>query len=322
MAQSEELDIINKAVYELVSQVPSGKITTYGLIARALGDNSTVVARAVGRILASNPKPIQIPCHRVIHADGSLGGYRLGTSKKAELLLKEGINIEGGKAKALNKILFKKFRSFYPLKKLREAQIKLSKNVVLQDVFDEIKYIGGLDVTYFDNIGIGVAVVFDYSAKTLVEHKIVKSEVVFPYISTYLSFREFPIIKEVVELLSHKPQILMLDGNGVLHPFCIGVASHAGIKLNIATIGVAKSLLCGKVQCIPTEKGKSSEIIYKSKLAGYCLKSAKNANPIYVSPGHKISFDTALEIVKKFCCFRIPEPIRVADKIGRMMRDI
>src|ERR671922_1356614 len=76
-------------IYDIVVQIPEGKVTTYGDIARALGHSGA--SRRVGRILNNNPKPIVIPCHRVIMSDGSIGGYVFGKTRKKELLKKEGL---------------------------------------------------------------------------------------------------------------------------------------------------------------------------------------------------------------------------------------
>ena len=83
-------------MYQLLSQVPKGKVTTYGDIARALGNNGS---RAVGNSLNRNPFAPQIPCHRVVHSDGKIGGYAGGLTKKLELLAAEGVHVENGKIK-------------------------------------------------------------------------------------------------------------------------------------------------------------------------------------------------------------------------------
>ncbi len=82
---------ISSKVFKLTSQIPEGKVSTYGLIAEAI--NNKNLSRAVGRILRSNPNPITVPCHRVVNSDGRLGGYQ-GSSpsiEKATLLRSEGI---------------------------------------------------------------------------------------------------------------------------------------------------------------------------------------------------------------------------------------
>jgi methylated-DNA-[protein]-cysteine S-methyltransferase len=97
-------------VYDVLIQIPVGKVTTYGDIARALGH--PCASRRVGRILNKNPNPILIPCHRVIMSDGSIGGYAFGKARKKELLKKEGMCFNGD-----NTVDFAKCR--VPLKKLR-----------------------------------------------------------------------------------------------------------------------------------------------------------------------------------------------------------
>lgn len=83
-------------VYDIVAQIPEGKVTTYGDIARALGHPGA--SRAIGRILNRNPNPITTPCHRVIKSDGKLGGYAFGKIRKKELLRKEGLCFIGDSA--------------------------------------------------------------------------------------------------------------------------------------------------------------------------------------------------------------------------------
>lgn len=97
-------------VYEVLAQIPEGKVSTYGDIARALGHPGA--SRRVGRILNNNPNPITVPCHRVIMSDGSIGGYAFGKVRKKELLKKEGLCFIGDNAADFTKcrIALKKSR--------------------------------------------------------------------------------------------------------------------------------------------------------------------------------------------------------------------
>lgn len=81
--------IKHEDVYDLLRKIPAGKVTTYGDLAKALGNPSA--SRIIGRILSQNPNPIKVPCHRVVMSDGKLGGYAYGTAKKRGLLEKEGL---------------------------------------------------------------------------------------------------------------------------------------------------------------------------------------------------------------------------------------
>jgi deoxyribonuclease V len=147
----------------------------------------------------------------------------------------------------------------------------------------------------------------------LIEKKVVESQAEIPYIPTYLAFREIPIIKGLMKKIKNKPTVLLVDGNGVLHPYGMGIASHLGVELDIPTIGVAKSLLCGTIKQAVESYGDVSEVEFEGKLIGYAYISSKRSKrPIYISPGHRISFKTALEVVKDYCIYKIPQPIRSA----------
>lgn len=96
-------------VYKLVSKIPKGRVSTYGAVASAL--KSKGASRAVGQILKANPTPIVVPCHRVVKADGSIGGYggAQGSKKKIQLLRSEGLIISGGKIQSFGRVLLKEF---------------------------------------------------------------------------------------------------------------------------------------------------------------------------------------------------------------------
>jgi methylated-DNA-[protein]-cysteine S-methyltransferase len=81
-------------VYDLLLRIPAGKVSTYGDLARALGNPSA--SRAIGRILGENPNPVKVPCHRVVMSNGQVGGYSYGTAKKKQLLEKEGVSFTNG----------------------------------------------------------------------------------------------------------------------------------------------------------------------------------------------------------------------------------
>lgn len=93
--------INRQTVYDLVSDIPSGKVITYGRLATLLGNSRA--ARGIGKILNQNPRPIIVPCHRVVCSDGYIGGYMYGKDRKISLLLKEGIPIDNDKIKDFEK---------------------------------------------------------------------------------------------------------------------------------------------------------------------------------------------------------------------------
>jgi len=297
--------------YNLVRQIPKGKISSYGAVAEALGDK--IASRAVGHMMNQNPNADTMPCFRIVHSDGKLGGFGLGIDDKIRRLKEDNILVEGEKIVNFNNMMYKDFKTSYPLKKLREEQINLSKKVNLKDTFSEVKTVAGFDVAYpkseFDN-ACGACVVMDYKTKDIIEKKTIFWETDFPYISTYLFYREFPVINELINNLKSNPTVFLFDGSGILHPYGIGIATQTGIKLNKPSIGVAKSLLYGKIEgnVVKIDNEKKGFLFYSSK---------KSKTPIYVSPGNNISFDSCLKIVKNLAIYKIPEPLRQAHILAK-----
>jgi len=297
--------------YDLVRQIPEGKISSYGAVAEALGDK--VASRAVGHMMNQNPDADTMPCYKIVHSDGKLGGFGLGIDDKIRRLNEVKIEVNKGKIIDFETVFFKKFKTERPLKKLRQDQIKLKGKLTFNDGFKGIKTVAGIDVAYPKNEfehACGACVVMDYKTKEIVERKTIFWETNFPYISTYLFYREFPVIRELVNILKSEPTVFMFDGNGILHPYEIGLASQAGITLDKPSMGVAKRLLYGDV--------KGNNVFIDGKKKGFTFYSSKKIKrPIYVSPGHKISFASTEKIVKHFSKYKIPEPLRQAHLLAK-----
>jgi deoxyribonuclease V len=285
--------------YGLVIQIPRGMVSTYGALARALGDIRA--SRACGVMLSQNPDPPRIPCHRVVMSDGSIGGFTHpeGIKRKIELLRKEGVYVKDGKIVNFKDVLFEDFKTDYPLKKLREEQERMRGSVILEDDFSA-ELVGGVDVSYEGRRAFGALVIMDSKGRV---REIIKKDfrVDFPYIPTYLAFREEPVISSLLKELDEEI-VLLVDGNGILHPLNMGLATYVGVKNNIPTIGVAKSLLMGEV---------INSVVYLNNIpVGYEIKKFKRG--IYISPGHRVSLESSLLLVKNFLRYKVPEPLRLA----------
>ena len=87
--KNPNLTVFQKKILIAAVDIPPGKVRSYGWIAEKAG--SPYAARAAGQALAKNPYAPEVPCHRIIAADGSIGGYSGGVAKKKRLLEKEGI---------------------------------------------------------------------------------------------------------------------------------------------------------------------------------------------------------------------------------------
>jgi deoxyribonuclease V len=144
-----------------------------------------------------------------------------------------------------------------------------------------------------------------------------------PYVPGLLGFREVPALAEAWDALDPKPALVMMDGHGIAHPQGLGIACLLGLVLDVPTIGVAKSVLVGKVAGeLPETPGARAPLVHKGRTIGMALRTRRGANPLYVSPGHRIAPETALAWVER--CLRgrrLPEPTRAAhDAAGALRR--
>jgi deoxyribonuclease V len=306
-----------RAITELLNQIPRGMVTTFTQIAEALGDRTVV--KAIRRVIRDEISWEKAPCYRVIKDQGFIGEE--GFEKSVRLLKSEGLRIDNSEVKEFERVMFREFRSTKPLQKLRAKQKQIAGKLKLVDSFSKVKTIGGVDVAYKNKKGYGAIAIFDYRTKELIEVKKAKASIKFPYLPTYLTYREFPLIKRLFSMLNKLPTILLIDGNGILHPYCAGLATHVGVALNLPTIGVAKSLLCGEIERIPYQIGEYSAIRRDGNVIGYVLKTSKG-KPIFISPGNNISIGTALKVVKNLSWgTRLPIPLRAAHQHARKFSD-
>jgi deoxyribonuclease V len=296
----------------IANQVPEGMVTTYGAIARALGDIRA--RRAVGVIMNTyDGKRTPMPCHRVVYHDGTLGGFAYGLDSKVKRLKPEGVKVRDGRIADFEKINFTEFKtaSPKPLEKARREQLRLAKKVKVTDAKPLPDFVLGLDVSYAGVRAFGAGVLFDVESKEPVRTLMARAEVRFPYVPTYLGFREIPIFKKLIGKVK-EPAILMLDGNGTLHPFGLSIASHIGVELGMPSIGVAKSRLCGEPEGEPTKAGSAEPVTFGGRIIGHVLKTSTRAKPVFVSAGHLVSQKTAVKLTKAVSRLKIPEPVRLA----------
>ena len=200
------------------------------------------------------------------------------------------------------------------LNKLKLEQEKLAKKVLLKDSFEKLELIGGVDQSYHDDIVISAIAICNFETMQVLEQVFSTAKAAISYVPGYLSYREGNAIANAFAKLNVKPDVLIFDGNGILHPKMLGVASHIGVLEDIPTIGVAKQLLLGEM--------KANKIYVDKELRGESLITRDHARPIYVSPGNKITLKTSLEIVKKCMRFphKLPEPLHLAHKYANEIK--
>ena len=207
-------------------------------------------------------------------------------------------------------------RAGFSVNKAHQMQLRLSKRVIRMDELPKtLRRVAGVDVAYAGDLSIAVVAVLDYSSLSLVEAQRAVVKTQFPYIPTLLSWREIKPAKAAIKKLKTRPDVFLVDAQGTAHPYRLGFASHLGVLLDKPTIGVAKSLLCGQIGS-PTQQG-WIPITDRGEVIGAAIKRDEETQPIYVSIGHKVSLERAIEIVRHCTkSARIPEPIHIAHTLA------
>jgi deoxyribonuclease V len=198
-------------------------------------------------------------------------------------------------------------------------QNQLQSAVITEDQLGEVRYVAGVDMGFEEDYAISRAavVVLSFPDLQLKEQAIARRPTTFPYIPGFLSFREVPAVMDALEKVSTTPDLILCDGQGIAHPRRFGLACHLGVLIDIPTIGVAKSLLVGKHDELPLEKGSYQPLRYKGETVGVVLRSRTGVRPLYVSSGHRISLPTAIDYVLRCLTkYRLPETTRLADKLA------
>lgn len=202
-------------------------------------------------------------------------------------------------------------------------QKELRQQISLQPLTEPIRFIGGADISFnkFEETVYAGIVVLKYPELTLVEKSSVVSSTRFPYVPGLLAFREIPAVLKVWEQLKIRPDVMMLDGQGIAHKRRMGIAAHFGLITDVPALGCAKSRLTGTY----TEPGNTvfaeSSLLDGAEQIGVVLRTKKNCKPVFVSPGNKINMSQSVAIVKSCITkYRIPEPTRLAHLLVNEVR--
>lgn len=321
----------------LLQQIPFGRVSTYGQIAAALG--SRHAAKWVAYWLLTEPAAQQLPWHRVVRADGSLGEYRGRSSdERAKALVAEGIPVSPAGVD-LDRFGFDGLASSAPLKYLAEWQLTLATQITLQGSPELLKcvaeatqanassqatpyYVGGVDVSYVTpSRAVAAYVRVDLRSGELVWSMTREQQIDFPYISGFLALRELPALLPLLDDVRDAGKlapIILVDGHGTLHPRRMGIASHLGVVTGLATIGVAKTMSLGSVDLNDISPGEARPIIHEGQTVGTALRPAGGQKPVFFSPGHRIDLPTANAVVGRLSQrYRLPAPTYWADRISR-----
>ncbi len=203
------------------------------------------------------------------------------------------------------------------LKRLEEIQKKIAEKVKIKEI-EKVDYVAGVDQAFFKVEGkeyiVSSAILMSYPDLEFIDSSSLVEEVKFPYIPTFLMFRESKPALKVLKDVLRKNTVIMVDGSGLAHPRRCGIATYIGVKLENPTIGITKKKLFGDVR----GEGDAKKLFVDGIHVGYVLKTCKRCNPIYVSVGNLITPENALNIVLK-CLkgYKLPEPVRIADRLSK-----
>jgi len=274
--------------FKLAVQIPRGKVSTYGAIARALGDVSA--SRTVGQIMsADRPRPFPVPCHRVIYSDGRTGWYTgmgQGAERKREMLREEGVDILDDKVQDLERNVFTDFIGDPLLRRMADAQREIASFVSQKGDATRFERLAALDVSYRGDEAFAAMVVVDREGQVL-EERTARCTVNFPYVPGYLGFRE---MRPYTAAMGgpRSDTLYLIDGHGRAHPRRAGVACQFGAVHGVAAAGAAKTILTGAM--------KGDSLILDGEEAGRLVRTC-DGRTYFASTGHKASLDSVCRAI-------------------------
>jgi deoxyribonuclease V len=201
----------------------------------------------------------------------------------------------------------------------REIQERLCSEVLTCDALDRVSFVAGVDVG-FENHGRvtrAAVAVLRFPGLELAEQVISRQATRFPYVPGLLSFREVPAVLAALEQLHQIPDILLCDGQGLAHPRRFGIACHLGVLTGLPSIGVAKSRLVGTHAPVAEQRGAWQPLFNKQEVVGAVLRTRDKVKPVYVSIGHRLTLQTAIDYVMRCTTrYRLPETTRWAHRLA------
>jgi deoxyribonuclease V len=317
----DELPDLEAELALLMAQVPRGRVVTCGDLARALGD--VAASRWVGRVAVRHAHTETCPCHRVVRSDGSLTASTMADQQwKAGRLRDEGVVVHRGRV-SLVQYGVVGLQSSTPLRPLKELQEELARRVLLASPSHSVPGLGGVDVSYVPGTSRAVAAYAEVERDSLrlTWSTTVQRDIDFPYIPSYLAYREVPILLDLIRNVARRRElagVILVDGSGVLHPRQSGLATMLGVLLDWPTIGVTKSHLAGSWQAAQLSVGPCAWVQVDGRRLGAALRSPRSRKPLFVSPGHRIDVPAAVHLVRGVLRDRrLPEPLYWADRLSR-----
>jgi deoxyribonuclease V len=196
-------------------------------------------------------------------------------------------------------------------------QQQLRGRVRLEPPEGPLRVVGGVDVSVRGDVARAAAVRFSYPDLHPLEAATAEMPVTFPYVPGLLTFREGPAVLNAMARLEGQADVWLFDAHGLAHPRRMGLATHIGILLDCPAIGCAKSRLWGQHGEVPAEEGGWVALEDGEEVIGAVVRTRAGVRPIYVSVGHRMTLERAIEIALGCCTrYRLPEPVRWAHRVA------
>ena len=297
----------------LLEQVPAGRVTTFGDLATALGDVRAArwVAEALGEPSSNSS------AHRVVRKSGELAARAISQRQR---LVAEHCPFLSDNRIDLEHARWSTFTSPQPLRKLCDWQLRMAAAATLPPWTEMPTTIAGVDLSYSSSAkAVAAYVRIDVASGRVVFCHTIRRSAPFPYIPGYLTFREAPVLVDLLEeVRQHGPldPLILVDGSGRLHPRRAGIAVAVGLLADCATIGVSKHQLCGR-RTLEFVEG-CPVIEHDGEAVGAVLDGGSKRRTLYVSPGHRIDLASAVRCTKAvWRSERLPLPTFHADRLSR-----
>lgn len=202
-------------------------------------------------------------------------------------------------------------------------QRELADHLDIRPLESDIKIIGAADISFNKNSSdiYAAIILLDYETMEVVDKATVQTKASFPYVPGLLSFREIPAYLQCWDQLKTKPDVMVMDGQGIAHPRRIGVGVHFGLLTDCPTLGCGKSVLVGNFEPPAPTKGSFSPMVHRNEVVAYALRTRDKVKPVFVSPGHRVDLEDCRRIMLH-CArgYRIPEPTRQAHLLVNELR--
>jgi deoxyribonuclease V len=199
------------------------------------------------------------------------------------------------------------------LSEAQALQRRLATMVRQEAIRAGVRLVAGADAAYESGGATHAAVViWDLSSSRVIETATASAGTRFPYVPGFLAWRELPAVLAAFRKLTHRPDLVVVDGHGRAHPRRCGLACLVGLALDLPTVGCAKSILVGEFLELAEERGARAPLVDRGEVIGMALRTRTGVRPVYVSVGHRITLELACRQVLAASRFRIPEPLRAA----------